>query len=82
MPTIRTTGAAEQGDTLVHGEHRGHRLGMLVKVGLHDEIARVSPETTAVITYNAEENRHMLAVNEELGFRPIACQGAWERRVR
>ncbi|HEY8589541.1 MAG TPA: GNAT family N-acetyltransferase, partial [Naasia sp.] len=47
---------AEQGDTLVHGEHRGHRLGMLVKVGLHDEIARVSPGTQAVITYNAEEN--------------------------
>lgn len=72
---------ADQGDTLVLKEHRGHRLGVLVKAGLHEEIERVSPETPAVVTYNAEENRRMLAVNEAIGFRAVGSVGVWEKRT-
>lgn len=67
-----------QHDTLVHGEHRGHRLGMLVKVANLLALAERIPAGARVITWNAEENRPMLGVNEALGFRAIGYEGAWQ----
>lgn len=68
-----------QHDTLVHGDHRGHRLGMLVKVA--NLRALDAHEPAAVVrTWNAEENRPMLAVNEALGFVAICSEGAWQRK--
>jgi GNAT superfamily N-acetyltransferase len=68
-----------QGDTLVLPEHRGNQLGMLLKVGNLDFLERRSPGHPAIITFNAEENRHMLDVNEALGFVPIGYEGAWRK---
>jgi GNAT superfamily N-acetyltransferase len=68
-----------QEDTLVRREHRGHRLGMLLKLANLDEVQRLHPGHPAVITFNAEENRHMLDVNEAVGFVPIGYEGAWRR---
>jgi GNAT superfamily N-acetyltransferase len=68
-----------QQDTLVLPAHRGHRLGMLLKIAnLHGLDTRM-PGHPSVITFNAEENRHMLQVNEDLGFAPIGYEGAWRR---
>jgi GNAT superfamily N-acetyltransferase len=93
LPTGRLVGYTElsvppefgrsvtQEDTLVLREHRGHRLGMLLKAANLQLLAAAIPGHTAVITFNAEENRHMLSVNEALGFVPMGYEGAWKRVV-
>jgi GNAT superfamily N-acetyltransferase len=70
-----------QWDTIVRREHRGHRLGMLLKVANLQEVAARFPGHPSVVTFNAEENRPMLSVNEAVGFEPISSQGAWRRDV-
>ena len=69
----------QQYATLVLREHRGHRLGMLLKVANLVHLARAAPGHPSVITFNAEENRHMLSVNESMGFEPIAYESAWRK---
>ncbi len=66
-----------QEDTLVLREHRGHRLGMLLKVANLQYLEQTAPGHPCVLTWNAEENRAMLDVNEAVGFVPIAYEGAW-----
>jgi GNAT superfamily N-acetyltransferase len=73
--------AVVQYNTLVLREHRGHRLGMLVKVANLAHLAEVSPGHPSVFTWNAEENRPMLSVNEAMGFVPIAVDAAWQRTL-
>ena len=34
-----------------------------------------------LITYNAEVNRHMIEVNERLGFLPVARLGEFQKRT-
>jgi GNAT superfamily N-acetyltransferase len=70
-----------QEDTLVVREHRGHRLGLLLKAENLRQLHRLHPDRTAITTYNAEENRHMLDVNEALGFRPFIYEGAWRKTL-
>lgn len=71
--------AVSQEDTLVLREHRGHRLGMLLKAANLELLAAERPGHPSVTTFNAEENRHMLSVNEALGFAPMGYEGAWRR---
>ncbi|MCB7136132.1 GNAT family N-acetyltransferase [Cellulosimicrobium marinum] len=70
---------AHQEDTLVLQEHRGHRLGMLVKVANLEALSTVRPATRRIHTGNAEENAHMLAINVALGFRPAGGWASWQR---
>ncbi|ROP74887.1 GNAT family N-acetyltransferase [Curtobacterium sp. PhB115] len=72
---------AMQWDTLVLREHRGHRLGWLLKVVGIEELERSFPGRPSIVTFNAEENRPMLDVNEAVGFTGVGCEGIWERRV-
>ncbi len=51
--------------------HRGHRLGLLTKVAMLDLLARREPRVTQIITWNSESNRHMIAINETLGYRVV-----------
>ncbi|MEV8253573.1 GNAT family N-acetyltransferase [Rhodoglobus sp. NPDC076762] len=74
--------AVLQDNTIVLGEHRGHRLGNLLKVLNLAHLERVAPGHPSVITYNAEENRPMLSVNEAVGFVPIGYESAWKKELR
>jgi GNAT superfamily N-acetyltransferase len=68
---------AFQWDTLVTGEHRGHRLGMLVKVANLERLRSTFPGTRRVHTWNADSNAYMVSINEALGFAPVARESAW-----
>ncbi|WP_262850598.1 GNAT family N-acetyltransferase [Mumia quercus] len=73
--------AVLQQDTLVLPEHRGHRLGMLVKTHLMRTLAAVRPHARRIHTWNAEENAPMLAINVALGYRPSCVGAQWQRRL-
>ena len=60
---------AYQWETLVSADHRGHRLGTLVKMAALQELAASSPQTGFITTWNAQENAPMIAVNDALGAR-------------
>jgi GNAT superfamily N-acetyltransferase len=62
---------AQVGVTLVDPAHRGHRLGLALKLASHDLALATYPTLERVDTSNAEVNTHMNAVNEALGYRTI-----------
>ena len=70
-----------QEDTLVLREHRGRRLGMLVKAAMLERLSEVRPRARRIHTWNAEENAYMLAINVALGFRPTGVAGAWQKSL-
>ena len=71
-----------QQDTLVAREHRGRRLGLLIKAVNLERLAELRPGARRVHTWNAEENSFMLAINVELGFEPVGVYGVWQKHLR
>jgi GNAT superfamily N-acetyltransferase len=72
---------AVQWGTLVHRDHRGHRLGAAVKVANLRRLQRDRPDQTEVTTQNAEVNEQMIGINERLGFRPVALVPEFLRKL-
>jgi GNAT superfamily N-acetyltransferase len=72
---------AYQWGTLVRTDHRGHRLGMAVKVANLRLLQETRPQITTVVTFNADVNAPMVAINEQLGFRPVSYLGELQKKL-
>lgn len=70
---------AYQADTLVLPDHRGHRLGLALKVANQRILQDRHPEVDRIETWNAVQNGPMVAINEELGFRIVETIQDWQR---
>ncbi len=68
---------AWQWATLVLAEHRGHRLGLALKLANLDHLAASVREVRVITTSNARENAPMIAVNDMLGFEVVAEGTFW-----
>ncbi len=71
-------GWGSQSLTAVTRPHRGHRLGLLVKVAMLELLAAHEPYLSQILTLTAEGNEHMAAINTELGFEVLERQLSWE----
>ena len=56
-----------QEDTEVAPAHRGHKLGLRLKIEMLQRLREREPQIVQIDTWNAESNAHMIAVNELLG---------------
>ena len=72
---------AYQWDTIVRTDHRGHRLGLLIKAANLRLLRETTPGARLVNTWNAEINDHMIVINETLGFRAVQRERQWELLV-
>ncbi|WP_256843062.1 GNAT family N-acetyltransferase [Ornithinimicrobium cryptoxanthini] len=70
----------DQQDTTVVREHRGHRLGIVLKGLMLDYLRRVEPQCRSFDTWNAASNDHMIAVNEAMGFHVTGRSLAYQRK--
>lgn len=71
-----------QWGTLVRRAHRGHSLGLALKVRNTRRVQRQFPDREGIRTFNAGSNEHMIAVNQRLGYRPVARLGEWQKELR
>jgi GNAT superfamily N-acetyltransferase len=70
-----------QWGTLVRADHRGHRLGLALKVANHRALQADRAPAREIVTWNAAVNAHMIAVNEQLGFRPVGRLGEVQKKL-
>jgi RimJ/RimL family protein N-acetyltransferase len=71
-----------QGDTAVHRDHRGRRLGLLLKIEMMSWIAEAEPQLEIVETWNHADNSYMINVNEAIGYRPSRVFDDYQRVLR
>lgn len=70
-----------QDTTLVDPEHRGHRLGLLVKAANLRHILANRPGVKSIWTWNADSNAHMISINETLGYRVAGWSAGYQRDI-
>ena len=63
---------AAQEDTSVVASHRGHRLGLRMKLAMLDWLREERPDVEAIDTWNAAGNAPMIAINDALGCTLVA----------
>jgi GNAT superfamily N-acetyltransferase len=67
--------------TAVVRAHRGHRLGLRIKVAMMDWLAQAEPQLEHIITGNAAANSHMIGINEDMGYQVLDGWQSWELDV-
>ena len=72
---------AFQWDTLVLPSHRGHGLGLALKVTTMQAAADLLEGRRRIVTYNAAGNEAMIRVNRALGFRQTAWVGEYVKSL-
>jgi RimJ/RimL family protein N-acetyltransferase len=72
---------AVQSDTLVVREHRGHGLGLAMKLANLAALQREKPNVDRVRTWNADTNTPMLAVNRRMGFEVVGWSREWLKEL-
>ncbi len=70
---------AFQGVTLVRPGHRGHGLGLALKLANLDAVRAAWPDARRIHTWNAGENDAMWRVNEALGFETAGAEALWQK---
>jgi RimJ/RimL family protein N-acetyltransferase len=70
-----------QADTAVARHHRGHRLGLLLKIDMMRWLAEVEPQLKIIETWNNADNTFMINVNEALGYRLSRIFNMYELRL-
>jgi RimJ/RimL family protein N-acetyltransferase len=71
----------EQYDTAVHRDHRGHRLGILLKLAMMRWLAEVEPQIERIETWNQADNRYMIDANEAIGYRLSRIYDTYQRSL-
>ena len=67
--------------TVVAREHRGHRLGIFVKLANLKLVADQAAKPARITTWNGESNEHMIRVNEAFGFEIIGTAFNWQKTL-
>ena len=70
--------ASWQWSTVVLPAHRGRRIGRWMKASMWQRLRATEPDVAWLQTGNAASNAHMLAINNEMGFKPTHLMGCWQ----
>jgi RimJ/RimL family protein N-acetyltransferase len=70
-----------QYDTSVLSAHRGHRLGLVLKLDMLRWLGQEEPQLRTIDTSNAASNAHMIRVNEMLGYHVVGKLIEWQRHI-
>jgi mycothiol synthase len=70
-----------QGNTGVVPKYRGHGLGRWLKAVMIQKVFAERPIVKRIRTGNADSNKHMLAINHDLGFKPYIAETVWQIEV-
>jgi GNAT superfamily N-acetyltransferase len=70
-----------QFDTSVVRSHRGHRLGLLLKIGMLKWLATEEPQIRVLDTDNAASNSFMIGINDLIGYRVIGSMYEYQRKL-
>ena len=69
------------GITMVLPDHRGHGLGLGVKLATHRALMAAYPGCEQVATGNASANTHMNAINERMGYRVLETMLEMQKKL-
>jgi len=70
-----------QGITIVDPAHRGHRLGLLLKLVNLRLLREQYPHLAHIWTDNADVNAPMIAINELMGYETVDAHAEYQRKL-